>query len=413
MKKLLALLCLALCAVLFTATAPAFAEEAERETFTSGDFEYALLDDGTAEITKYGGNADVLTLPDALDGHAVTAIGDYAFYECYKLTSATIPDSVTSIGDGAFCQCWYLTSVTIPDSVTSIGDYAFCNCEYLTSVTIPDSVTSIGDLAFSCCFKLTSVTIPDSVTSIGDWAFSFCHSLTSVTIPDSVTSIGANPFAHCSSLTLIAVSPDHPALAVLDGVLFSMADKRLVCYPCAFTASSYSVPQGVESIGDEAFSGCKSLTSVTIPDSVTYIGANPFKTCHNLTDIVVSPDHPVLAVIDGVLFSKADKRLVCYPYAFTASSYSVPQGVESIGDSAFSGCYELTSVAIPDSVTFIGKAAFSGCVWLKSVTIPDSVTSIGDIAFLGCESLTLTVGRDSYAEEYCIENGLKYAGANG
>ena len=285
MKKLLALLCLALCAVLFTATAPAFAEEAERETFTSGDFEYALLDDGTAEITKYGGNADVLTLPDALDGHAVTAIGDYAFYECYKLTSATIPDSVTSIGDGAFCQCWYLTSVTIPDSVTSIGD----------------------------------------------WAFSFCHSLTSVTIPDSVTSIGANPFAHCSSLTLIAVSPDHP----------------------------------------------------------------------------------VLAVIDGVLFSKADKRLVCYPYAFTASSYSVPQGVESIGDSAFSGCYELTSVAIPDSVTFIGKAAFSGCVWLKSVTIPDSVTSIGDIAFLGCESLTLTVGRDSYAEEYCIENGLKYAGANG
>ncbi len=281
MKKLFALLlCLALCAVLFAATAPAFAEEAERETFTSGDFEYALLDDGTAEITKYGGNADVLTIPGALDGHAVT----------------------------------------------SIGDYAFCNCEYLTSVTIPDSVTSIGDSAFSCCFKLTSVTIPGSVTSIGDSVFSFCFELPSVTIPDSVISVGANPFAYCSSLTLIAVSPDHPALAVFDGVLFSMADKRLVCYPCAFTASSYSVPQGVESIGDSAFSGCKSLTSVTIPGSVTSIGN-----------------------------------------------------------------------------------AFNGCVWLKSVTIPDSVTSIGDEAFSGCDSLTLKVGRDSYAKEYCIENGLNYS----
>ena len=106
MKKLFALLlCLVLCAGLFAAAAPAFAEEAERESFTSGDFEYALLDDGTAEITKYGGNADVLAIPDALDGHAVTSIGDRAFYWCDSLTSITIPDSVTSIGDEAFSNC--------------------------------------------------------------------------------------------------------------------------------------------------------------------------------------------------------------------------------------------------------------------------------------------------------------------
>ena len=140
MKKLFALLlCLALCAGLFTAGAPAFAEEAERESFTSGDFEYALLDDGSAEITKYGGNADVLAIPDALDGHAVTAIGDYAFSFCFELTSVIIPDSVTSIGDYAFCNCEYLTSVTIPDSVTSIGDEAFSGCKSLTLTVGRDS----------------------------------------------------------------------------------------------------------------------------------------------------------------------------------------------------------------------------------------------------------------------------------
>ncbi len=87
---------------------------------------------------------------------------------------------VTSIGDYAFYDCTSLTSATIPDSVTSIGDYAFCDCTSLTSVTIPDSVTSIRSYAFSCCSRLASITIPSSVTSIGGYAFYDCTSLTSV-----------------------------------------------------------------------------------------------------------------------------------------------------------------------------------------------------------------------------------------
>ncbi|MBQ9084209.1 MAG: leucine-rich repeat domain-containing protein [Clostridia bacterium] len=60
--------------------------------------------------------------------------GDYAFRNCYNLTSVTIPDSVTSIGSYAFYDCDSLTSVTIPDSVTSIGRYAFYYCDSLTSI---------------------------------------------------------------------------------------------------------------------------------------------------------------------------------------------------------------------------------------------------------------------------------------
>ena len=168
--------------------------------------------------------------------NSVTCIGNYAFGDCFSLTSVTIPNSVTSIEDYAFYYCSSLTSITIPNSVTSIGLLAFAGCSSLASMVvessnstydsrencnaiietatntliagcqntiIPNSITSIGDYAFCECFSLTSITIPNSVTSIGEWAFSYCESLTSITIPNSVTSIGEGAFEGCSSLTTV------------------------------------------------------------------------------------------------------------------------------------------------------------------------------------------------------------------
>ena len=257
-----------------------------------------------------------------------------------------------------------------------------------------------------------------TVTSIGDNAFFACTFLTSITLPDSVTSIGANPFSFCDKLTQITVSPDHPTLETIDGVLFEKASRTLICYPYAFTAESYAVPQGIQaigdkaffccesltsitlpdsvtSIGDSAFSGCGSLTSITLPDSLTSISTNPFVSCTRLTQITVSPDHPTLETIDGVLFEKASRTLICYPCAFTAESYAVPQGIQAIGKRAFSSCKSLSSIALPDGITSIGDYAFFNCESLTSITLPDSVTSIGDNAFSYCESLTSITLPDS------------------
>lgn len=241
----------------------AVAEDEERETFTSGKYEYALLDDDTVEITSYYGNAEKLTIPDTLDGRKVTSIGDNrgsVFGLCKSLTSVTIPDSVTAIGNLAFTGCKSLTSITISDSVAQIGVNPFLSCSALKSISVPPDqpyFAAIDGVLFRKADKLliaypagsksSTFTIPQGITAIGDYAFSWCKFLTSVTIPSSVITIGDSAFYSCDSLT------------------------------------SITIPNSVTSIGDGAFSLCSSLTSVTIPDSVTAIGDYAFYSCPNLT----------------------------------------------------------------------------------------------------------------------------------
>jgi len=395
------------------------------------DYQYALLDDGTVEITGYNGKAEKLTIPNMLNGKKVTSIDNRAFYLCNSLISIIIPDSVEKISVNPFAYCRTLKSIFVSSEhpyFFAIDGVLFrkadsCLISYpkgreYTTYNIPQGITAIESSAFYDCKFLTRVTIPDSVTSIGDCAFSLCDSLTSITIPDSVEQIGTNPFTVCSALKSISVSPEHPYFATIDGVLFRKADKALISYPAGISSSTYTIPQGITAIGDSAFYYCDSLTSVSIPDSVTSIGDNAFYFCESLTSVTI-PDS-VTAIGDSA-FSYCDSLTsVSIPDSVTAigdeafyscsslTSVNIPDSVTSIGDRAFSYCDSLTSVSIPDSVTAIGNRAFYYCDSLTSVSIPNSVTSIGDYAFGDCSNLTLTVPRNSYALEYAKTNNIPY-----
>lgn len=130
-------------------------------------------------------------------GDGVTSIGSYAFYNCYSLTSVTIPAAVTSIGSYVFQYCFSLSAISIPDGVTAIGNNEFHDCYMLSAIMIPDSVTAMYNNAFRNCYSLPSVTIPNGVTTIGTNILRDCRSLSAITIPNGVTSINNSMFYNC------------------------------------------------------------------------------------------------------------------------------------------------------------------------------------------------------------------------
>jgi len=176
--------------------------------------------------------------------------------------------------------------------VTSIGYRAFADCTSLTSVTIPNRVTSIENYAFYNCTSLTSITIPDSVTSIGAGAFESCTSLTDVTIGNGVTEIGINAFYSCSNLKEF-----RGKYATNDGRCL-IIDTTLITYANA-SGTTFTIPDGVTMIRNNAFDSCSNLTSVSIPESVTTISVRAFWSCGNLTSVYCKPTTPPIAQLHG------------------------------------------------------------------------------------------------------------------
>ncbi|MCI7351538.1 MAG: leucine-rich repeat protein [Ruminococcus sp.] len=357
--------------------------------------------DGCTSLTS-------ITIPDS-----VNSIGDYAFKSCSSLTSITIPNSVTSIGADAIptsaTQIKYTldangnvtitgvtlgsgqTSVVIPEkidgkAVTAIGVNTFNGCLSLESITIPNSVTSIGDNAFIGCKSLKSITLPSNseFKCIPSFGFKDCSSLTSITIPDSVTSIGSNAFSGCESLESIFI-PDSVTSIGIDAIPASATQIRynadtegnftIKKATLGSGQTSVAIPEkiggkAVTAIGDYAFGGCSSLTSITIPDSVVSIENQAFYDCTSLASVYFGDNSQLT----------------------------------SIGDSAFYSCSNLKSIKFPESVQSIGIGAFNSCGSLEIVTIPKNVSSIGRDAFISCSSINV----DENNPNYSSENGVLF-----
>ena len=177
--------------------------------------------------------------------------------------------------------CESITTVLIQDGVTSIGNSAFCNCINLTSLTIGNDVKTIGELAF-CNTKLTNVVIPDCVTTIGSMAFQTCSELYSATIGSGVTYIGANAFRGCYEIETLVIDKNN---STYDSRENCNAIVETTTSTLLFGSKNTIIPDGIITIGANAFICCATLTDVVIPSSVTSIGDGVFMGCAGLTSV--------------------------------------------------------------------------------------------------------------------------------
>lgn len=271
----------------------------------------------------------------------------------------------------------------------------------LTEVVIKDGVTEIGKDVFQGCVGLTKVTIPDSVKKIGTWSFYMCKGLKNVDIPANME-IGDSSFRQ-SGLEQVTVS---------GGSVGNYAFHR--------NENLETINIDCETIGDEAFSGCDSLTNITLGSSVKTLGRAVFYTCDALerveipstvTDIGERTFYSCPALKEAIIRAGTVKAGTFYncralttliisdnatlDASFTVGNTHAKETLETvkigkgeIGNSAFSNCTNLTTVELGNDVTSIGKSAFLKCTQLPSITIGDGVISIESGAFNGCTALT-------------------------
>ena len=325
--------------------------------------------------------------------NSVTSIGDYALRGCAGLTSIVIPNSVTSIGNYVFNGCTSLKELRIEDGESTLflgyntynssdtGKGLFCDCPlealYLGRNLSYNTGTSCGYSPFNNIKTLTSVTIGNGVTSIERNEFYGCSGLTCITIPNSVTSIGEHAFSYCSGfktvinfskLTFSKGSNSYGYVAYYANKVYNAPNgyveddfilgepngvNTLVGYLGNATEPTLPADYRGEDyvIGESAFSGSKTLTSVVIPNSVTSIGSYAFSGCSSLSNI------------------------------------DFYNGITDIGASAFKDCVALTRVDIVNGVKTVGASAFAGCSNVETLYISNTIESIGDQAFAECNNI--------------------------
>lgn len=321
----------------------------------------------------------------------VTEIGDYAFFRCEDLETVVFPEALKTIGNGAFNRCSKLKEINLPNSLVTIGKEAFLGCKSITEIVIPNSVKYLGKSSFGYCPDLTSVVLGESVEQLGGFE---CSKIRSITIPKSVKYVAEDAFHGVVSLTDVNISSidswaqidfaDWLANPLFYGALLKIDGKHVY--------GDIVLSDNVTKIGSFAFCGLRHMFSLTIPEGVTSIGEGAFTNCSKLKTINVN----------AVKFTSGRGLFHTHlqPYTGTYEYYRE----EEINST-------LTTVNFGDKVTIIPDNFLRNCRGVETLTIPKSVEKIGAYALANVESNTLY-----YNAENCeISNyGIWYDhGSNG
>lgn len=334
--------------------------------------------------------------------------------------------SVTAIGDWAFSGCKKLSSIVIPDCITSIGENPFVFCDNLSTVIFGEGTTTYYNRDLNCFIstnesKLIAIckngVIPTngSVTSIGERALSYVPELPSINIPSAVTQIDAGAFSGSSFEKVFFLSSD---VAIDDGA--DIPASTVIYGDAGSTAESYAQAHG-NTFAKVLYSGSIYTMEWRIYDDRVMLlsGTGSTGKYNNSKRPWAEYEDSFSDVVVGEGITElGDKTFNAYKKVL--KSITLPNTLEYIGASVFSDCTALTEIKLPNnSLTGIGNSAFGGCTGIKHFHIPATVKfthrddseydkrnriSNSFSACLGIETITV----DWMSTYYRCEDGILY-----
>ena len=374
-------------------------------------------------------------VPETIDGCEVIAIGEFAFENCSRVTSVSVPDCIKTIGRGAFKGMTSLEKVSVPytgkslnktgyegyfgyvfDYTTTETDgtvnqngyysyipssikevtvtqnsiipgYAFQNCASVEKITAA-KVTSCGSYSFRGCSSLTDFSSAAELKTIGDYAFGDCIGMTSIVIPASTTTIGAHAFDGCKNVKSIDFNDAET----------SIGDYAFANIP---EITVLTVSKNATSIGRGAFYKDNKLTTVSIPYTGKSVDASGYEgvfgyifdfttssSAFGITYQNINNYYYFIPTDIKTVTVTNDNRLADNAFYNCANITAVNLSrCTSLGNTAFGNCEKFSTVTLPDKLTSIGNSAFSNCTGLTAIQLPSSLKTIGNSAFYQCKNI--------------------------
>ena len=372
-------------------------------------------------VTELHIPASVTTIP-AYSFYPMGALNDFVVDEASESYQAVDGMLLTKDGKILIVGCDAQNGkVTIPDGVEEIWPQALVSSR-ITELVLPEGVITINTRAIDA-YRLEKVNLPGSLTSIDSNAFSSKRSTLVATVEDGsyahqwcidndVTVEVLSPFTYTDNGDGTCTITGYNGSAVhvdvpdeLDGLKvttigefgFDMAQ-----------ISSITLPEGLERIEELAFCFCENLTSIHLPASVNYVDSRAFSPYSAITQITVEEANQTYTDVDGVLFTKDMNTLVRYPAARTDTSYTMPDGVTTLGRTSMHLSYSLEEIILPETIETIDVCAMSYCVSLRTINLPEGISYISEWALDNVGNVTAMVKGGSYAHQWCVDNDVAY-----
>lgn len=361
-------------------------------------------------------------------------------------------------------NCPELHTINFPSTIMGIGrDPGIINCPKMLTITVAENnprfkaidgvLYCLGEFGrdgpyewilfyYPSALPATEFTIPDNIKHIGYYAFSYAQNLSKLVLNDEIVSSLSHKFDRYSSIVEFEVAAGNERyFNDDDGVLYEKSGYEywnseieilecglLAKYPAGKTNTACTIPDEIDGniimgICENAFAEQKYLQTLTLPktlnsimcnlagfdrsniSAVNIVGdpqieENIFSGAGKLSTINVS-NSTKYSSVDGVLFNFDKTKLVAYPTIKTASSYTIPNSVKTIGVGGFyketKYClldevarYSPGKIIIPNGVTTIEQAAFGGLA-IEEITFPATVTNMAGSVFWDCRNLEKVV----------------------